>query len=88
MKNIGIKEQIKPLVTNSELKTEKDKKVKLETYDLSPFIGQSYFNNDWVQLFLIFQPIYKKTITTFSALINTIVEWESEGMSNEKKMSL
>ena len=46
MKNIGIKEQIKPLVTNSELKTEKDKKVKLETYDLSPFIGQSYFNND------------------------------------------
>ena len=70
------------------MKTEKDKIVKLETYDLCPFIGQSFFNNDWVQLFLIFQPIYKKTITTFFALINTIVEWESEGMSHEKKMYL
>ena len=38
-----------------------------------------------VQLYLKFQPIYK-TITTFSALKDTITEWESRGLSNEKFM--
>ena len=47
------------------------------------FIGQSYFNNDGSQFYLIFQPIYK-TITTFSGLKNTISEWETKGLSNEK----
>ena len=40
---------------------------KLQTIDLSLFVGQSYFNNDGAQFYLIFQPIYK-TITTFSGL--------------------
>ena len=56
---------------------------KLETFDSSLFIGQSYFNNDGVQLYLIFQPIYK-TITTFSSLKDTFSEWESKELSNEK----
>ena len=47
------------------------------------FVGQSYFNNDGAQLYLNFQPIYK-TITTFSVLSDTISEWESKGLSNEK----
>ena len=51
-------------------------------FDSSLFIGQSYFNNE-AQLYLIFQPIYK-TITTFSGLEDTISEWESKGLSNEK----
>ena len=55
---------------------------KLQTFDSSLFIGQSYFNNDGSQLYLIFQPIYK-TITTFSCLPDTISEWESKGLSNE-----
>ena len=38
-----------------------------------------------VQLYLKFQSIYK-TITTFSALKDTITEWESRGLSNEKFM--
>ena len=54
----------KHLLVESELK-------KQQTFDLSPFIGQSYFNNDGAQLFLIFQPIYK-TITIFSGLSDTI----------------
>ena len=56
---------------------------KLQTFDLSLFIGQSYLNNDGAQLYLIFQPIYK-TITTFSGLKDTISEWESKGLSNGK----
>ena len=47
------------------------------------FIGQSYFNNDGAQFYLIFQPIYK-IITRCSSLKDTISEWESKGLSNEK----
>ena len=36
------------------------------------FVGQSYFNNDGGQLYLIFQPIYK-TITISSGLNDTIL---------------
>ena len=46
---------------------------KLQTFDSSLFIGQSYFNNDGAQRFLIFQPIYK-TISAFSQLSDTISE--------------
>ena len=56
---------------------------KLQTFYSSLFIGQSYFNNDGAQLYLIFQTIHK-TITTFLGFPNTISEWESQGLSNEK----
>ena len=36
---------VKKLAAKAELKAEQDKLVKLQTYDLSLFIGQSYFNN-------------------------------------------
>ena len=55
---------------------------KLQTFDSSLSIGQSYFNENGAQLYLIFQPIYK-TITTFSVLPDTISGWESKGLSNE-----
>ena len=55
---------------------------KLQTFDSSLFIGQSYFGNDGSQNFLIFQPIYK-TYTTFAGLPNTITELESKRLSNE-----
>ena len=42
----------------TELKSEQDKVVKLETLDLSIFFGQSYFVNDGAQLYLIFQRFY------------------------------
>ena len=56
---------------------------KLQAFDSSLFIGQSYSNNDGTQLYVIFEPIYK-TITTFFGLKGTISEWESKGLSNEK----
>ena len=56
---------------------------KLQTFDLSLFIGQSYFNNDGAQLCLIFQPIYKTT-AIFSGLPDAVSEWASKELSNEK----
>ena len=86
IKKISNKRKIKTLATKAELKAEQDKIIKLQTYDLRLFIGQSYFNNDGAQIYLIFQPIYK-TITTFSGLIDTISEQESKGLPNKKFMS-
>ena len=81
-----LNKKTKTLATTEEIKTatkaEQDKIVKFQTYDLNLFIGQSYFNNDGAQVYLIFQPIYK-TITTFSGLPYTFSEWESQGLSNE-----
>ena len=82
IKTLATKEEIKALVTKAELKAEQDKIVKLQTYDLSLFIGKRYFNNDGAQLYLIFQPIYK-TITMLSGLTYSVSEWESKGLSNE-----
>ena len=65
------------------MKAERDKIVKLQTYDLNHFVGQSYFNNNGSQNYLIFQPIYK-TITAFSGLTTTLSVWQSKGFSNEK----
>ena len=48
----------KKIETKAELKAEQDKTVKLQTYDLSPFIGQSYFVNDGTQLYVILQLLY------------------------------
>ena len=64
IKTLARKEETKALATKAELKVKQDKIVKLQTYDLSLVIGQSYFVNDGPQLYIVFQPI-QKTITTF-----------------------
>ena len=53
IKNLATKEEIK--TTKTELKTQQYKIVKLSTYDLSLFVGQTYFVNDGAQLYLILQ---------------------------------
>ena len=84
IRTLATKEKRKTLATQAELKTKQDKIVKLQTCDISLFfIGQSYFNNDGAQLYLIFQPSYK-TITNFSDLPLTISEWESKELSNQR----
>ena len=60
-KALAVKGKIKTLARQAELKIEQDKIVKLQTYELSLFIGQSYFSNDGAKLYLIFQPIYQFT---------------------------
>ena len=64
-KNIINKRRNKKIAAETESKAEQDKAVKLQTYDLSLFIGQSYFNNDGSKFYLIFHPI-QKTLTNFS----------------------
>ena len=54
IKTLAIKEEIKT-ATKAKLKTVQI--VKLQIYDLSLFVGQSYFNNDGAQLYLIFQSL-------------------------------
>ena len=46
------------LLVENEFKKLQDKIEKLQTFDSSLFIGQSYFFNDGAQLYLIFQPLY------------------------------
>ena len=43
IKTLATKDDIKTLATKTELNAEQDKIVKLLTYDLIIFIGQSYF---------------------------------------------
>ena len=75
-KNLDKKVKTKHLLIENELK-------KLQSSHSILFIGQSYYNNDGAELYLIFQPIYK-TITAFSGLKDTISECEFKGLSNEK----
>ena len=58
IKTLATKEEIKKLVTKAELKAQQDIIVKVQTYDLSLFIGQSYFVNDGAQLHLTLQLFY------------------------------
>ena len=73
IETLATKEKMKTLAKKTELKAKQDKIVKAQTYDLSIFIDQSYFNNDGAQIYLAFQQIYK-TITTFSGIKDIISE--------------
>ena len=68
-------------VTSNKTKVEHELK-KLQTFDSSVFIGQSYFFNDRAQLYLIFQPLYH----TLKRLGNTekTVSQKSKVLSTEK----
>ena len=71
---------VKKLAAKAELKAEQDKLVKLQTYDLSLFIGQRYFNNIWAQLSLIHQPVYY----TLKVGDTEVALWKSKGLPTEK----
>lgn len=62
------------LLNNFTIKNE-EKIRNLQTYDLILLIGQSYLSNDGSQNFFIFKP---------AGLTDTIAEWKSKGLSNEK----
>ena len=59
----------------------KNKLNKLKYFDTSYFIGKSDFEEDDVQNYLIFQPMYKYFKTTNSDYISS---WISKGLSNER----
>ena len=55
---------------------------KSDTFDLSLFIDQSYFFNDGVQIYFIFQPL----CYTLKRLSNNekVILWKSKGLSTKK----
>ena len=57
--NYDLNNKIETLPTKADLKASQDKIGKFLTYDSNLFTGQSYFVNDRLQSFIIFQPIYK-----------------------------
>ena len=54
---------------------------KLQTFDSSYFRGKSHFEEDGVQNYLVFQPMYRY----FKMITNTdyISSWKSKGLSDE-----
>ena len=82
IKTLVTEEEIKTPATKAELKAEPDKIVKFQTYDLSLFIGQSYYINDGAQFYLILQPLYY----TLKRVRNTEkdVSWKSIDLSTKK----
>ena len=81
--NRDLNEKIKALARKAELKGEQEKIEKLQTYDSSIFIDQSYFFNDGSQDFLMFEPIFE-TFPRTSRTTEAILAWQSRGVLNEK----
>ena len=65
--------KLKHLLVENELN-------KLKTFDSSYFIGKSHFEEDGVQNYLVFQPMYRyfKTDSSYH-----ILSWTSKELSNE-----
>ena len=55
---------------------------KLQAFDLSYFVGESYFYNDWLENCLMFQPVFKY-FQSFSDTVDRILGWKSKGLSEE-----
>ena len=53
---------------------------KLKTFDSSYFTGKSHFEEDGIQNYLVFQPMYRSFNTDSSY---HILLWTSKGLSNE-----
>ena len=67
-------------INKSDYLTFKDKINKIKDFEFSYFIGKSHFEEDGVQNYLVFQPMYKhfKTHSSYHILSRT-----SKGLSNE-----
>ena len=58
----------------------KQKKLqKLQTFDSSYFFGKGHYEDDGMQNYLVFQPVFKY----FKTPTNRVIEWESKGLSKE-----
>lgn len=71
------------MATKTKLKGEKDEIEKLQTHDSSLLIGKSYSINDESQNISTFQPILN-TFTMPASFTDTIIQWGSQGLSNDK----
>ena len=80
IKALATKEEINTLATKAELKAEQDKIVKLETHDLSYFVGENFFRGDGFQNMFV----YQLTFFTLELKVNKnteyVVGWKSKGL--------
>ena len=58
--------------------------VKLQAFDLSYFLGISYFEDDRLQNSLVFLPVCKYLKT--AATSNNVAAWKSKGLSDKTKL--
>ena len=69
-----------PVLTKKLLKIKQNIELKkLRTFDLSYYIGKSYFEEDSTPNYLIFQPLNKY----FKVGDGNALSWKSKGLSNE-----
>ena len=66
----------KHLLVENELK-------KLKAFDLSYFIGKSYFEEDGTQKYLVFEPLNKYFKIITSTNTNYVSSWKSKALSDE-----
>ena len=57
---------------------------KLNTFDLSYFLGKNYFDEDGTENYYIFQPISKYLKVAYVNDINHILSWKSRGLNDIK----
>ena len=69
------------MATKADLNAEQDKVTKLQAFDSSYFRSKSHFEDDGIQNYLVFQPMYRY----FKEIGNTdrILTWKSKGLSDE-----
>ena len=76
-----LNKKVATLATKAELKAEQDKITKLEAFDSSYFRGQSHFEDNGSQNYLVFQPM-DRYFENF-VHIYYISEWKFKGLSDE-----
>ena len=81
VKNFDSNTKLATLATKAELKTERDKIVKLKAFDSSYFSDKSHFKDDGSQNYLFFQPVYRY----FKNVANSerVLAWKSKGLPDE-----
>ena len=57
---------------------------KLQTFDLGYYRGKSHFEEDGIQNYLIFQPLFKYfKVNSIINVIDYVLSWQSKGLSSE-----
>ena len=59
VKSSGLNTKLGTLATEAESKAEQDEIVRRQVFDSSYFHGKSHFEDDGVQNYLAFQPVYR-----------------------------
>ena len=57
---------------------------KLQTFDLGYYRGKSHFEEDGIQNYLIFQPLFKYfKVNSIINVLDYVLSWQSKGLSSE-----